>query len=85
MTDSPQQGSGLANPEWQRAYELAIRETNPLHLGEKIHAAETAISTRLREIENTPSASTETQALKHALDALQQKQIAVFGYPDWQT
>ena len=71
MTNSPDQDKPLEFPAWEREYQAAIVETNPLRLGEKIHAAETAMSKRLRDIENTPGNSAERQAIEEAMTALQ--------------
>jgi hypothetical protein len=75
----------LAFPDWEPEFRAAITETNPLLLGEKIHAAETAISKRLEKIKDAPATSVERQAIDLAVVALEKLQIKTFGHSDWQT
>ena len=85
MTTSSDSAQNVQYPAWQREYQTAIAEANPLYLGEKIHAAETAISKRLQALKDAPENSAERQAIAAATDALHKLQIKVFGHPDWQT
>ena len=84
MANAPERDKPLAFPAWEAEYRAAVAEANPLRLGEKIYAAETAISKRLQEIKNTPGDSPERQAITEAMAALQQLQIKIFGPSDWQ-
>jgi hypothetical protein len=45
---------------------------------------ETAISKRLRDIENNPEHSVERHAIEEAISTLQNIQIKTFGHSDWQ-
>jgi hypothetical protein len=85
MANSSDQDKRLEFPAWEREYQAAVGETNPLRLGEKIHAAETAIAKRLRDIENALGNSAERQAIEEAMTTLQKIQIKTFGHSDWQT
>jgi hypothetical protein len=85
MKPGPEANPNIEYPSWQREYHAAASETNPLLLGEKIHAAETAMSTRMQAIRDTSEGAAERQAISEALNVLQQIQIKVFGHPDWQT
>ncbi len=55
-----------------------------MRLGEKIYAAETALSNRLRQIKDSSADSAERQAIEEALSTLQQLQTRTFGPSDWQ-
>ena len=85
MANSSDQDKELRFSAWEREYQAAVGETDPLRLGEKIFAAETAISNRLRDLAASPGDSAERQAIEKATTALQQLQIKVFGHADWQT
>ena len=84
MANSSDRDKDFEFPAWEREYQAAIAETNPLRLGEKIHAAETAMSRRLNEIKNAPAHSAERQAIEEAMAALHKIQIKTFGHSDWQ-
>ena len=77
--------SKITFPSWEREYQAAVQETNPLKLGEKIYAAEASIIKRVREISDGPADSAERQAIDRATAALHELQIKTFGHPDWQT
>jgi hypothetical protein len=75
----------LQFPAWEREYRVAVEETNPLYLGEKIHLAEEALSKRLKSMDDAPANSAEREAIAQARDTLQQLLIKTFGHSDWQT
>jgi hypothetical protein len=85
MENSTDGAAHLAYPEWELEFRAAITETNPLLLGEKLHAAEAAMSKRLEEIKLAGPDSPELQAIKVAMVALERLQIQTFGHSDWQT
>lgn len=85
MANSSDHANNCEFATWEREYQAAITETNRLLLGEKIFAAETALSKRLQDIKDAPANSAERQAIAEAMKALQKIQIKIFGYSDWQT
>ena len=84
MASLPDRDQRPTFPAWQGEVQAALAETNPLRLGEKIYAAETALSKRLRDIKDSPADSAELQAIAEATTALQQLQTKTFGPSDWQ-
>jgi hypothetical protein len=85
MDSSTNGAAHLAFPEWEPEFRAAITETNPLLLGEKLHAAETAILKRLEQLKDAPAESAEREAISVAMVALERLQIKTFGHSDWQT
>ena len=85
MAHSSDRPANFAFPAWEREYQAAVSETNPLLIGEKLHAAETAISKRLQDIKDAPVDSAERQAMGLAMTALERIQIKNFGHSGWQT
>jgi hypothetical protein len=62
--------SDLLYPQWQKPLLLAVMETKPDSLMEKIQIAEKAISQRLRELESNPGCKEESVALHNAVSTL---------------
>jgi hypothetical protein len=85
MDPSTNGAAHLAFPEWEPEFRAAITETNPLLLGEKLHAAEAAIAKRLEQLKDAPAESAEREAIAVAMVALERLQIKTFGHSDWQT
>ena len=84
MASSSDRDKHPAFPAWEGEVQAALAETNPLQLGEKIYAAEAALSKRLREIKDAPADSAERRAIEAAQSALHQLQTKTFGPSDWQ-
>jgi len=84
MANPSDRDKPVAFPAWEPQYREALAETNPLRLGEKLHAAQTAISSRIGEIKDSPANAAERRALDEAASALQSLQIKTFGPSDWQ-
>jgi hypothetical protein len=84
MASSPDRDKRPAFPAWEGEVQAALTEANPLQLGEKIYAAETALARRLHEIKDAPADSAERRAIEEAQSALQQLQTKTFGPSDWQ-
>jgi hypothetical protein len=57
-------------PEWQEPYQQAVLELDQKKLGERIAAAETAISNRLRAIAGSSNHYAERQAINDAMSSL---------------
>ena len=55
---------------WIRAYKLAVEETDPQKLQERVVAAETAIFERLLQIASSPHDHGESEELHRACDQL---------------
>jgi len=62
--------SELKYPMWQSPCVDAIAELDPKRLMELLSAAETAIYTRLRELETSPDGAEERMAITHAMKIL---------------
>ena len=60
----------LKYPSWQEPYRVAVIETNPKLLKQKIAAAEQAAKLRFKELENSADHDEELIALTDALTAL---------------
>ena len=85
MANGTDRGTNLQFPAWERQYRAALEETNPLYLGEKIHAAEEALAKRLEVLGEASASSAEGEAIAQAKDTLQKILIKTFGHSDWQT
>ncbi|MGA7291471.1 MAG: hypothetical protein WBW53_15960 [Terriglobales bacterium] len=69
-TDETEKDEGTRYPEWKKLYQQALIEVDQTRLGERIAAAETAISNRLRAIDGNSHDHTERQAIEDALSSL---------------
>jgi hypothetical protein len=56
--------------EWQRQYQVALLETNPLHLGGRVATAERVISLRSDVLRTRPDGQAERQAIEYAMRGL---------------
>jgi len=85
-----QQGSspsGIRYPAWQKAYQAALLELDPKELLERVHAAQTAIFTRLQELAqspNSPDQKAERRAIEDALSGLRVMKRDKLDFPDWE-
>ena len=74
-------------PAWQREIETALKESDPKKVLEHVHAAEIAISSRLRELAENPNQAetshTEQPAIAQALETLRALKRDKLGFPDW--
>jgi hypothetical protein len=61
---------GIRYPEWQEPYQQAVLELDQKKLSERIAAAETAISNRVRTIAGSSNHYAERQAIDDALSSL---------------
>lgn len=57
-------------PIWQEPFRVAVIETNPKLLKQKILAAQQAVISRLKQLENSADHHHELMALTDALSAL---------------
>ena len=71
-------------PKWQREYEAAIAEIDPLKLSEKADALEAAIFNRFQELAGLSDHHTERDALNLAVDNLRHIQQTKLGFPPWE-
>ena len=55
---------------WQKPYENALTELDPLKVSERVAAAETAIALRMRQTSGSLDGQDEQRALKGAREAL---------------
>jgi hypothetical protein len=72
-------------PSWQRALEGALNEPHPKKLLERVHAAETAIFSRLQELAQNPEDASQQAERRAIIDAC--KTLLVLkrdrlGFPD---
>jgi hypothetical protein len=60
------------NPQWQwqQQYQVALLETNPLHLGGRVATAERAISLRAEALRTRSDGQAERQAIEYAMRGL---------------
>ena len=56
--------------EWQQQYQVALLETNPLHLGGRVATAERVISLRSDVLRARPDGQAERQAIEYAMRGL---------------
>ena len=61
---------GIRYPEWQKPYQQALLELDQEKLRDRIAAAETAISNRLRALAGDSNHHAERQASEDALSSL---------------
>ena len=66
MADFP-----VAYPKWQPQLIVALNETDPTKLLERVREAENVISSRLDRISGSSSHSAEIQAIEQAMDVLE--------------
>jgi hypothetical protein len=55
---------------WQKPYENALTELDPLKVAERVAAAETAIALRMKQTSGSSGGQDEQRALKRAREAL---------------
>jgi hypothetical protein len=56
--------------QWQQQYQVALLETNPLHLGCRVATAEKAISLRAEALRTRSDGQAERQAIEYAMRGL---------------
>lgn len=76
--------SGIEYPKWQRAYWEALLEVQPHKLAARIFDAETAILTRMQELESMSNGHDERAAIEDALRGLRVLQRQRLDYPPWE-
>ncbi len=87
MTKQDFSASALPFPLWQRAIEASLTEPDPERLLERVHAAETAIFSRLQELAQNaedPSHQAESLAITDACKTLWVLKRDILGFPDWE-
>jgi hypothetical protein len=62
--------TNLKFPEWQRFYQEALAESNPLRIAERVKLAEESILSRMVGITLNSRTCFEAEALDHALGVL---------------
>jgi hypothetical protein len=74
----------LRYPQWQEALLQVVVEMKPDGLMEKVKIAETAISKRLRELENIPGCNEERLALYNAVSTLRVLKNVMIQSHSWE-
>ena len=69
-------------PHWQREFEAALREGDPITLRERVDAAEAALFLRSQALVGSAKGQAEAQAISDAMRALRAIQQEKLGYPD---
>jgi hypothetical protein len=70
MAGLPTESGSFQFPEWQREFEAVVSESNGISLPERLQAAKTAISSRLRARTERPPGTIERIALNDAIHFL---------------
>jgi hypothetical protein len=73
----------LKYPEWQVPLDEAIVEPDVAKLRFKVHAAETVIFERLKQLESSKDGSAERQAITTGLNILRIVKRERLDFPDW--
>jgi hypothetical protein len=76
--------SDLPYPQWQKPLLHVMMEMKPVSLMEKVKIAETAISQRLRELENNPGWKEERVALYNAVSTLRVLKSVLIQSHSWE-
>ncbi len=74
---------GLKYPEWQVPLEDAIVESDLKKLPARIHAVETLISERLKQLDTSEDGGAEREAINTALNILRVIKRERLNFPDW--
>jgi hypothetical protein len=84
MTDKDSSTSqNIKYPHWQREFEAALLEGDPLTLRQRVDAAEAAIFLRSQALVESAQGYGEQQAISDAIRSLRAIQREKLGYPDW--
>lgn len=76
-------GRGLIYPDWQGPLEDAIVEPDLAKLPDRIHAVETVIFERLKQLDSTKDNAAERDAINTALNVLRVIKRERLDFPDW--
>jgi hypothetical protein len=71
-------------PAWQHKYYVALVETVPGKLSERVTVAETAIFKRPQTMSASADLQAERQAIEDALAGLRILKKERLGFPDWE-
>ena len=84
MTDHDTSTSqNIKFPHWQREFEVALLESDPQKLRQRVEAAEAAIFVRSQALAQSADRHAEQQAISDAMGTLRAIQVEKLGYPDW--
>ena len=73
----------LKYPEWQIPLEGVITEADEKKLPSKVHAMESLIFERLRQLDSTNDGAAEREAIQVGLNILRIVKSERLGFPDW--
>jgi hypothetical protein len=76
-------GRGLKYPAWQAPLEDTIVESDLKELPARIHAVETLIFERLKELDTSEDGAAEREAINTALNILRVIKRERLDFPDW--